>query len=58
MKSPREFEEGMNPKLFDVDLATQCTIPMGNTSEIVAERYGVTREQQDQMAMESHQKYV
>jgi len=29
---------------------------MGNTGEVVAERYDVTREQQDQWALESHQK--
>jgi len=29
---------------------------MGNTGEIVSKRYGVTREEQDRFAMESHQK--
>jgi acetyl-CoA C-acetyltransferase len=31
---------------------------MGNTGELVAEKYGITREQQDQFAFESHQKAV
>jgi acetyl-CoA C-acetyltransferase len=31
---------------------------MGNTGEVVAERYEVTREQQDQWALESHQKAI
>jgi acetyl-CoA C-acetyltransferase len=29
---------------------------MGNTGEVVAERYGVTREEQDQYALDSHRK--
>ncbi len=31
---------------------------MGNTGEIVAEKYGVTRQQQDEYAVKSHQKAV
>jgi acetyl-CoA C-acetyltransferase len=31
---------------------------MGNTGEVVAERYNVTREQQDQWAVESHRKAI
>jgi len=31
-------------------------MPMGITSENVAEMYGITRETQDKMAFESHQK--
>jgi len=31
---------------------------MGNTGEVVAERYEVTRDQQDQWALESHQKAI
>jgi acetyl-CoA C-acetyltransferase len=31
---------------------------MGNTGEVVAERYEVTREQQDQWALESHRKAI
>jgi len=37
-------------------LAAQCLVPMGMTAENVAERYGVTREEQDQMGVESHAK--
>jgi len=37
-------------------LAAQCLVPMGMTAENVAERYGVTRQDQDQMAVESHAK--
>jgi len=31
---------------------------MGNTGELVAEKYGVTREEQDRFAFESHQKAI
>src|SRR5450432_1796659 len=31
---------------------------MGNTGELVAEKYGITREEQDKFAFESHQKAV
>mmetsp|Transcript_2270 Transcript_2270/g.2667 ORF Transcript_2270/g.2667 Transcript_2270/m.2667 type:complete len:432 (+) Transcript_2270:24-1319(+) len=42
--------------IMENDLARQCLTPMGVTSENVAERYGITRAQQDQMAFESHTK--
>ena len=31
--------------------AKDCLLPMGMTSEIVAERYGITRQEQDQAAV-------
>jgi acetyl-CoA C-acetyltransferase len=31
---------------------------MGNTGELVAEKYGITREEQDKFALESHQKAI
>ena len=34
--------------------ASKCMMPMGITSENVAEQYGISRKQQDQMAYESH----
>lgn len=40
----------------DNKLARDAMIPMGITSEIVAERYGITREQQDHLASLSHTK--
>lgn len=33
-------------------------IHMGNTGELVAEKYGITREEQDKFAFESHQKAI
>jgi len=38
------------------DLARMCMTPMGTTAENVAERFNVTREMQDQMAVASHSK--
>ncbi|XP_022109310.1 3-ketoacyl-CoA thiolase B, peroxisomal-like [Acanthaster planci] len=46
----------LNPKLFDYAEARDCLIPMGITSENVAEQFGITREQQDQMGYDSQMK--
>merc|ERR1719215_1157794 len=37
-------------------LAKDCLVPMGVTAENVASRYGITREEQDRMGVESHKK--
>jgi acetyl-CoA acyltransferase 1 len=37
-------------------LASDCLVPMGMTSENVAARYGVSREEQDELAASSHVK--
>lgn len=47
-----------NEKFSDCEMAMDCTIPMGITSENVAERFGVSREAQDKMSVESHTKLV
>lgn len=39
-----------------VEDAATCLMPMGITSENVAEKYGITRAQMDQMAADSHRK--
>lgn len=46
----------LNPLLGDFPKAADCLIPMGITSENVAERFGVSREKQDRMAKDSHEK--
>jgi len=38
------------------DLASACMMPMGITSENVAEKYSISREKQDLLAVESHAK--
>ena len=53
--------DGVNPdalsdKVFEHEEAQKCLIPMGVTSENVAVKYGISREQQDKMACESHKK--
>ena len=42
--------------IFENELARQSLSPMGITSENVAERYGITRQEQDEMACHSHEK--
>ncbi|GAB4841315.1 3-ketoacyl-CoA thiolase 1, peroxisomal [Ancistrocladus abbreviatus] len=46
----------VNPKVESFQQAQACLLPMGITSENVAEHYGVTREAQDQAAVESHKR--
>ncbi|XP_071108395.1 3-ketoacyl-CoA thiolase B, peroxisomal-like [Haliotis cracherodii] len=45
----------LNPHVFEDEKAAQCLIPMGITSENVAERFGVSREKQDRFSLRSHQ---
>lgn len=47
---------GSNPRAQDFPKARDCLLPMGITSENVAERFGVTREEQDMAAVESHKR--
>ncbi|GKU86127.1 hypothetical protein SLEP1_g694 [Rubroshorea leprosula] len=44
----------VNPKVESFSQARDCLLPMGITSENVAQRYGVTRLEQDQAAVASH----
>ncbi|KAG6486970.1 hypothetical protein ZIOFF_055551 [Zingiber officinale] len=50
------WDGSVNPKLNEFKQAQDCLLPMGITSENVAQRYGVTRIEQDQAAVESHKK--
>ncbi|KAM6169458.1 3-ketoacyl-CoA thiolase, peroxisomal isoform 2-T2 [Rhynchocyon petersi] len=43
-------------RLVENTKATHCLIPMGITSENVAERFGISREKQDRFALASQQK--
>ncbi|KGN58339.1 3-ketoacyl-CoA thiolase 2, peroxisomal [Cucumis sativus] len=51
-----EFAVSDNPNLNGIPQARDCMLPMGITSENVAQQYGVTREEQDQAAVESHRR--
>ncbi|XP_029010289.1 3-ketoacyl-CoA thiolase, peroxisomal [Betta splendens] len=44
----------LSSRLLDHHRARDCLIPMGITSENVAERFGVSREKQDAFALTSH----
>ncbi|KAM1570439.1 hypothetical protein PS1_035780 [Malus domestica] len=46
----------VNPKVDIFAQARDCLLPMGVTSENVAQRYGVTRQEQDRAAVESHRR--
>ncbi|XP_041717359.1 3-ketoacyl-CoA thiolase, peroxisomal [Coregonus clupeaformis] len=46
----------VSPRLMDYEKARDCVIPMGITSENVAERFGISREKQDAFAFSSQQK--
>ncbi|KAM7527380.1 hypothetical protein LguiB_030790 [Lonicera macranthoides] len=46
----------VNPKVEIFAQAKDCLLPMGITSENVAQRYGVTRQEQDQAAVLSHKR--
>lgn len=46
----------LSNEVFEVEGARNCLINMGMTAENIAERYKVTREEQDQMAVESNKK--
>ena len=44
----------MAPSIYESDAASSCLVPMGITSENVAEKYGIARERQDAFAERSH----
>jgi len=46
----------LNPKIFQNINAQNCLMSMGDTSENVAEKYGITREEQDKFAFESQRR--
>lgn len=48
--------EKISEAVFEHPKARNCLMPMGITSENVAEKFNITREQQDQMAVDSHAK--
>ena len=48
--------ETLAEEVFENEKTQNCLVPMGITSENVAANYNITREMQDQLAFESHQK--
>jgi acetyl-CoA acyltransferase 1 len=56
-----DMQSMMNPELlhesiFEHPQARDCMMGMGQTSENVAKKFGITREEQDHFAYQSHQK--
>ncbi|KAJ8431527.1 hypothetical protein Cgig2_009764 [Carnegiea gigantea] len=49
--NPMAWEGSVNPRVKELAQAQDCLLPMGVTSENVAHRFGVTREEQDQAAL-------
>ncbi|GAV69065.1 Thiolase_N domain-containing protein/Thiolase_C domain-containing protein [Cephalotus follicularis] len=54
--NPMAWEGSVNPRVNSLEHAQNCLLPMGVTSENVAHRFGVSRHEQDQAAVESHRK--
>lgn len=54
--NPMTWEGGVNERIQSMPLTASCLLPMGITSENVAGRFGVSREQQDRFAAQSHKK--
>ncbi|KAH1046858.1 hypothetical protein J1N35_037642 [Gossypium stocksii] len=54
--NPMAWEGSVNPRVKQMEQAQNCLLPMGITSENVAHRFGLTRQEQDQAAVESHRK--
>ncbi|GLT72923.1 hypothetical protein SLA2020_448170 [Shorea laevis] len=54
--NPMAWEGSVNPQVKTFEQAQSCLLPMGVTSENVAHRFGVTRQEQDQAAVESHRR--
>ncbi|MCO5569233.1 hypothetical protein L7F22_022944 [Adiantum nelumboides] len=48
------WEGSINPKVATLQQVQDCLLPMGITSENVAERYNISRMAQDQAAVRSH----
>lgn len=54
--NPMTWEGGTNPRIKESHLTASCLMPMGITSENVAEKFGIGRQKQDEFASQSHMK--
>ena len=52
--NPMKWEGGMNPRVASSSAAQSCLIPMGVTSENVAEKWRISRQTQDSFSARSH----
>ncbi|XP_031502022.1 3-ketoacyl-CoA thiolase 2, peroxisomal-like [Nymphaea colorata] len=55
-KNPMAWDGTINPRVNEHIQAQNCLLPMGITSENVAHRYAVTRQEQDRASVESHRR--
>lgn len=63
-KSDRPFPAGhaelysttLGWRMVNPRMAPEWTIPLGESAELIADRHGITREQQDAFALDSHRK--
>nr|ACJ84675.1 unknown [Medicago truncatula] len=54
--NPMAWDGSVNPRVKMFEQAQNCLLPMGITSENVASRFGVSRKEQDEAAVESHRR--
>jgi acetyl-CoA acyltransferase 1 len=54
--APFKWQGSINPKIAQNHAAKGCLVPMGITSENVAAKFGVSRQEQDELALKSHQR--
>lgn len=52
------FDTVLGWRMINPKMPSEHTISLGETAEIVAERYGITREAQDRFALESQERYA
>jgi 3-oxoadipyl-CoA thiolase len=55
-RAPKMFDTTLGWRMINPNMPPEYTISMGETAENVAEKYGITREEQDAFAIASQQK--
>ena len=55
-RTPKMFDTTLGWRMINPNMPAEYTISMGDTAENVAEKYGITREEQDAFALTSQQK--
>ncbi|TPX31583.1 hypothetical protein SmJEL517_g05111 [Synchytrium microbalum] len=51
---PQAMPTDISPSILELEAAQDVLIPMGQTSENVAQEFGITRQEQDDLAFRSH----
>jgi 3-oxoadipyl-CoA thiolase len=55
-RAPKMFDTTLGWRMINPNMPPEYTVSMGETAENVAQKYGITREQQDAFALASQQK--